>query len=212
MGSSRFPGKSLREIMGKPLLHYVVEKAKQVAGLVVVLTSDRSVDDPIEEFCVSNDILFLRGSEHDVFSRFREAALRFRPESFVRLTGDNPFVIPELVQEGLRKHEATSADMTTTRFLRGGVWEKFAPKGLSFDIIRTGSFLAIDPDRISEGTKEHVIIHYYENASRYVISTVSFEGTTSCSIDTFEEFERAKVIIERFGANSPYSEIAPGFQ
>src|SRR5882724_9596674 len=49
MGSSRFPGKVLEDLWGRPMLWHVVNrvrKAKRV-GKVVVATTDLAVDDPI---------------------------------------------------------------------------------------------------------------------------------------------------------------------
>ena len=52
MSSRRVPGKVLRNVAGKPLLSYVVERCRAAANadLVAVITSRERSDDPIEAF------------------------------------------------------------------------------------------------------------------------------------------------------------------
>ena len=51
--SSRLPGKILKEINGKPLLSYILERLKlsRQSDQIIVATSDQPTDDPIAEFC-----------------------------------------------------------------------------------------------------------------------------------------------------------------
>jgi spore coat polysaccharide biosynthesis protein SpsF len=58
MGSTRLPGKVLKEVNGKPLLMYQVERVKtsKLIDKVIVATSTLPKDDVIAEFCERNNI------------------------------------------------------------------------------------------------------------------------------------------------------------
>src|SRR5215471_19924439 len=104
MGSSRLPGKVLAEVCGKPILHYVISRARQARtlNLVVVATSDDSTDDVIEEFCEINRVQYFRGSQSDVLDRYYHAAKHFHADAIVRLTADCPLLDPIVIDEVVR--------------------------------------------------------------------------------------------------------------
>jgi len=55
MGSQRFPGKVLREINGKPLLLYLIERLgkSSVLSVIVIATSDDKSDEAVVDFCIA---------------------------------------------------------------------------------------------------------------------------------------------------------------
>jgi len=104
MSSSRLPDNVLLDIGGRPMLQWVVERtrrAKTISQVVVATTVDPS-DDPVAEFCRSQDIAFTRGSVHDVLDRYYQAAKEYEADVIVRITADCPFVDPELIDESVR--------------------------------------------------------------------------------------------------------------
>lgn len=101
MAASRLPGKVMRELMGKPVLHRVVERISQAKSVedVVVATSDNSADDIIANYCQANSISYYRGSEDDVLKRVVEAGTRFGGEVIVQLGADNPLYDPDIIDQ-----------------------------------------------------------------------------------------------------------------
>lgn len=115
MSSRRLPGKALADVAGEPLLARVVARlalAKQLA-FVGVATSDESSDDPIAELCAARGIPCFRGPLDDVLSRVVAAARHWQLDPVVRVTGDCPFVSPELVDELVCAMRANDADSAT---------------------------------------------------------------------------------------------------
>ncbi len=53
MGSSRLPGKVMKEVGGLPILHWMVERAQHSMYLdeIWIATTTDASDDPIEEYC-----------------------------------------------------------------------------------------------------------------------------------------------------------------
>ncbi|HEY4264557.1 MAG TPA: NTP transferase domain-containing protein [Micropepsaceae bacterium] len=94
MGSTRFPGKVLRPIAGKPLLWHVVHRLRRAATLdaIVIATSTNPRDDAIRNFCREEKIDCVRGPEDDVLARFALAAARSNADVIVRISSDAPFL------------------------------------------------------------------------------------------------------------------------
>lgn len=106
MGSSRLPGKVLREVAGRPLLGHVIGRLETLRheAVVVVATSDRPVDDQIAAWCESKGVRCFRGDELDVLDRYFTCASLYGFEQVVRLTADNPFTDIEELDRLLTYH------------------------------------------------------------------------------------------------------------
>lgn len=121
MGSTRLPGKVLKDLGGRPVLDWVVEAASQAPGVdeVVVATSILPQDDAIADWAKAKGVTVFRGSETDVLSRYLGAAHLTKDDILIRLTGDCPFLDPKVIGEviQLRKMKnvayATNTDPPT---------------------------------------------------------------------------------------------------
>jgi len=114
MTSSRFPGKVLRNLAGRPLLWHIVTRVSRAETVdrVVVACSTRTEDDAIETFCRSHGWNCVRGSETDVLARFRTAAGAFPADTYVRICGDSPLVSPEWIDRCVHALETAGAGYT----------------------------------------------------------------------------------------------------
>ena len=85
----------------RKILKFQIERIKKSKRLskIVIATSNKSEDDPVEEFCSEQKLTCYRGSENDVLSRYYESALFSKADTIVRLTGDCPFIDPVLIDE-----------------------------------------------------------------------------------------------------------------
>jgi spore coat polysaccharide biosynthesis protein SpsF len=101
MASTRLAGKTLLDIAGQPLLGHVIDRvlaSRRIEGVVVATTTDPS-DDPIEKFAAGRHIAVFRGSIDDVLDRFYKAALQSEADPVVRITADDPFKDPEVIDQ-----------------------------------------------------------------------------------------------------------------
>lgn len=106
MGSTRLPGKVLKEAAGKPLLWHLInrlQKCELLDEIVVATTTDES-DLKIIEFCKQNTINYFAGSENDVLDRYYQAAKSFSADSIVRITADCPVIDPHIVDEVINEY------------------------------------------------------------------------------------------------------------
>ena len=98
MNSSRLPGKVLMPINGRPMLDYMIERVSSASEIddFVIATSIESSDNPVEEYCIENNVNVFRGNLDDVLDRFYQASKSIEAEIIIRLTGDCPLVDPKI--------------------------------------------------------------------------------------------------------------------
>ncbi|MEG0795114.1 MAG: 3-deoxy-manno-octulosonate cytidylyltransferase [Odoribacter sp.] len=100
--STRFPGKPLAEIGGKPMIQQVVEKASQVTDNVYVATDDVRIYERVRAFgaqAVMTSTEHRSGTDrcYEAYTHIREQ----RGEGYdvvVNIQGDEPFILPEQVR------------------------------------------------------------------------------------------------------------------
>lgn len=90
MGSTRFPGKILKQFYGgKVLLEILLENLHKVdVAKVIVATSVNKNNDQLEAFLLKKGEIVYRGSENDVIDRFIKAAESNDVDGIVRICSD----------------------------------------------------------------------------------------------------------------------------
>lgn len=112
MGSSRFPGKSMQRVLGKPMIERMVERLSKARSLnrIVLATTDREEDAPLALLAGRLGILCHRGPAEDVLGRVVQAWKRFGGESVVELLGDNPLVHSSLIDAVMELYRSGGFD------------------------------------------------------------------------------------------------------
>jgi 3-deoxy-manno-octulosonate cytidylyltransferase (CMP-KDO synthetase) len=99
-GSTRFPGKPLAPILGKPLIQWTYEQAMQVKELdgIWVATDDKRIEEFVEAF--GGHVVMTRDDHPSGSDRLAEAAtlLDLAPDDLViNIQGDQPVFPPDLI-------------------------------------------------------------------------------------------------------------------
>lgn len=195
MSSTRLPGKVLTPLAGRPLIDHVLSRVCEVAGpaSVVLLTSDDMSDDVLENHVTrQHGIAVFRGPLENVFLRYQECLLQFPCEWFVRISGDSPFIDPDLIALMLRS-------VTDGDHLVSNVVERSFPQGQSVEVVRTNTFQALSADHLEPDELEHVTKYFYRHPKRYRIRSVTAEGISfrehRLVVDTPEDLRAADLII-----------------
>jgi 3-deoxy-manno-octulosonate cytidylyltransferase (CMP-KDO synthetase) len=94
--SSRFPGKPLHPIAGKPLLQHVVERCKEARALgeVIVATDDPRIAEVARQFCRVEMTAEHHPSGTD---RIAEVVERNQCDAAVNIQGDEPLIDPKVI-------------------------------------------------------------------------------------------------------------------
>ena len=76
------------------LLSLLLKRLKKGTKIkkIIIATTKNPKDDKIVNFCKKNKILFYRGSENDVLSRYYETSRKFKIRTIVRITSDCPLI------------------------------------------------------------------------------------------------------------------------
>lgn len=205
MGSTRLPGKILKPIMGKPLLHYLIERLREVthADASVILTTTEPTDDVVVELCKKENIDCFRGPENDVLARYYNAAMERHPDVIVRLTADCPLLDPTLVDKiiGVYRNELPKWEYVSTGYIK-----RTYPRGLdvevfSFDALERAHKQAVDP-----AEREHVTLYMYRHPESFRLRSVEAPVNMSnyrLTVDTPEDFELIEKIYENLYPTNP---------
>ena len=198
-GSTRLPGKVLKEINGKPMLYYTIItlKKSEVVSRIVLATSDMKRDDILVDFAKEMGIDFFRGSEENVLKRFYYASLIFKDEYYFRATGDNPILDwnnPERTFNYLKKN---NCDYACERNMPiGSIIEGFTQKSLqkAYD-------MAKNPDELEHVTvimkkNREFLSCFFDNPYEKDLSDLRL------TVDYEDDFKRAKKIIENLYINN----------
>lgn len=109
--STRFPGKPLALIAGKPLIQHVVEQCQKAKSLsdVIVATDDNRIAGVAKSFC---RVEMTRTDHPSGSDRIAEVAERCGGDAVVNIQGDEPLIDPaviEAVARALDHHEMSTA-------------------------------------------------------------------------------------------------------
>ena len=109
--STRFPGKPLALIAGRPLIQHVVERCLGATALhkVIVATDDSQIRDVARKFC---EVEMTRPEHPSGTDRIAEVAERLQCDALVNIQGDEPLIDPaviDAVAAGLRNAEMSTA-------------------------------------------------------------------------------------------------------
>ena len=94
--STRFPGKPLHPIAGKPLIQHVVERCQQAQSLseVIVATDDERIATVARRFC---RVELTRADHPSGTDRIAEVAARCPCDAVVNVQGDEPLMDPAVI-------------------------------------------------------------------------------------------------------------------
>jgi len=113
-GSTRFPGKSLFPILGKPLLQWVIERARQAQALdrLLVATDDERIRSAAQKF--GADVVMTSPQHPSGTDRIAEAVHGFDAKVVINIQGDEPLIDPALIEAlGRTLAQDNSWDMAT---------------------------------------------------------------------------------------------------
>ena len=97
--SSRFPGKPLVDICGKPMIWWVYNRAKQAKGISDVYVA--TDDERIMSVCEKNGMnVLMTSAEHKTSTeRVFEAANKVKADLYVVINGDEPLINPQIISQ-----------------------------------------------------------------------------------------------------------------
>ena len=212
MGSTRLPGKVLKEAAGQPLLSHMVERLKLVPNIdkIIIATTDKKTDDPIVELAKSVGVDFYRGSEDDVLSRVLEAAHHHGIDLIVETTGDCPLIDPETIHQIIETYHSSDVDYVSN------VIERSYPIGMDTQVFATDILADVAKRTDDPQDHEHVSLFIYHHPEIYRLKNVLASPELTApdwrlTLDTPEDYTLIKTVFEALYPDNPAFSLADMF-
>jgi spore coat polysaccharide biosynthesis protein SpsF len=206
-GSTRLPGKVLKELAGQTILAHVLSRCLAIpsADVVVCATTEGSREDAIVHLAESMGVQVFRGSETDVLDRYARAAEATQADVIMRVTSDCPLIDPTVCEDVLCLRENTAADYAANNLSRE--W----PHGLDCEAFTMDALMAADREATMPEDREHVT-PWIRRCERY--RRVNLSNPAGCqthlrwTLDYHEDFAFFEALFERLpdGASMPTTE------
>jgi spore coat polysaccharide biosynthesis protein SpsF len=171
MGSTRLPGKVLKDIGVRTMLERVVtrtHRAKLLDGVVVATTTELA-DNDIESLCQRQNWPCFRGSKDDCLDRYFQAASKHDAETVVRITADCPLIDPQLVDRVVQEFidRQPQVDYASNVFP-----SRTFPRGLDAEVIRLDALERVWREDKNPLWREHVTVYIHRNPDLFRIHGV----------------------------------------
>lgn len=211
-GSTRLPGKVLKEIDGKSLLRIHLkrlDRSEAVSDIVVATTTSED-DEKIYDLSKEWGFNSYRGSEEDVLDRYYQAARLFDAEWVVRVTSDCPLLDPELVDEVIIFAEENDAD-----YVSNSVENKF-PDGQDVEVFKFSALEKAWKMATKQSEREHVTPFIRNNAINEdsgLFRVMNFPADQDFSeirmtVDEAADLELISRLINELGTDCTWTEYA----
>jgi len=206
MSSTRFPGKVLSDLEGKPMVMRQIERISRAATLdgIVVATSTDSTDDKLTNILHSGGIKVVRGDLDNVLERFIKVIELYKPDTVVRLTGDCPlasWTVIDTVVDRFHEGDVEYASNTLTPTY---------PDGLDVEVVRADVLRDVAATSQDVAEKEHVTLGVYRRPDRYRVVNVTGDRDLSglrWTVDNPEDFAFVREIYRELHRANPEFDV-----
>jgi spore coat polysaccharide biosynthesis protein SpsF len=207
MGSSRLPGKVMKEIKNKPLLHYMINQIKACTKVseIIIATTNLKEDEQIVSFGELSNVHVFKGSSEDVLDRYYRCAKENKSKSFVRLSGDSPFIDSNIIDQCISKFENNNVDyLSNTIKKTKGIWvegNNGFPIGMSVEVFTFNALEEAWKKSTKSSDREHVTEYIFHNPSSFKLESMEYIENLSdlrLVIDYLEDYNLATKIITSF--------------
>jgi len=183
MGSTRLPGKVLLSLGNRRVIEWVCTRcqAAEMIDRVVLAIGDESPNDAVTEWSRRAGYRHLVGPESDLLFRHRRVAAESGADTYVRVTGDCPFVPPTEIDRVIQKHKTNDARYTTNH-------TDSMPIGTAVDVLAPGLL-----EELSEQGETHPVRSLREHPDTYRVQFTENPDWTELSgahvaVDTPEDY------------------------
>jgi len=196
MGSSRLPGKVMKQVAGEPLLALMLQRLSRSTEIdrLVVATTDQPRDRLLLDLAARHGCGGFGGSETDVLDRYYQAARAEGADIVVRMTGDCPLMDAAVVDDVIRRFKAARVDYASN------AEPPSFPNGLDVEVF---SFAALDRvwrEASSAYDREHVTPYLRGSDSFLRLSVLNDEDLSALrwTVDEAADLEVVRNVFVHF--------------
>ena len=198
--SSRFEGKPLATIHGKPMIQHVYERSahSKAADMTVVATDDQRIQDAVESF--GGKVIMTKTVHHSGTDRLAEAAQLLdlgMDDIVINVQGDQPLIDPRCLDQVISPFEKDDKlDMSTLAFRIVDPREKINPKDVKVVFDKNGNALYFSRapipfgrDKPAENMYKHLGVYAYRR--RFLDTFNQFQQGI---LENIEKLEQLRVL------------------
>lgn len=209
-GSTRLPGKILKEIDGHSLLELHLNRIKQsklISKLKVATTNELDAV-LIENLCKNLNVEVFKGSLDNVLERFYYTAKPENPDWVVRLTSDCPLIDSSVIDAVIKFAIDNDCDYASNAL------NPTYPDGLDTEVFKYSALEVAFRDATLKSDKEHVTPYIWRNSTfkgGKIFKSKSYENPIDYSsirltVDNLEDFFVIEKLIKAIGMNSNWED------
>lgn len=196
-GSTRLPGKVMLSVDdSNSIIWYVTNQMKhsKLCEKLIIATTHLAEDDVIVDFAKKNFIEYFRGSADDCLDRYFRCAKSFSISVIVRITSDNPFIDPTLVDNAIELFSKGDYDYVSNCKPRS------FPQGTEVEVF---SFTALEKawrEAKKPSEREHVTPYFYNHPEKFQIFNITNQTNISnlrWTVDRIEDLEFVRALASR---------------
>ena len=198
MGSTRFPGKVMKAVVGKPLIELLLLRLRRSRLLqeIVVGTSTDPANSPLVDCVRGLGFACEQGSESDVLLRYADICRNHDADVVVRVTGDCPLIDPQIVDSCISGFFRDQCDYFSN------IDPATYPDGLDVEVFSAAALLKAEKEAVSANDREHVT-PYLRKSEQFRRGNVRFERDLSALRWTVDEPVDLEVVERVFEAFHP---------
>ncbi len=213
MGSSRLPGKVLREAGGQSLLHHLAARvlSAHTPSALVIATTDQPSDDAIAAAVFPEGVSVFRGDEHDVLKRYADAARSVGAGVVVRVTGDCPLLDARELDRVVQLYLDALSTSTPLDYVTNQAGEvRKIPRGLDVEVMSAEALYRAEREARAPGEREHVTPYLYQSGLfRVRVSHPEGEDLSDLrlTVDTPEDLALVSAVLAALGPRPSTAEV-----
>lgn len=202
-GSTRLPGKVLKDLQGKTALERVIDRVSKakLVDEVMVVTSLNIEDLPIVKLVSSLGSRVFAGSSLDVLDRYYQAAKLLEPKYIIRITADCPVFDHQVLDMAIESLKPG------TEYL--GMLSETFPDGLDLEIIAFSALKTAWKSARLASEREHVTMYIKNNREQFQIQDficpLGNLHDQRWTIDEPEDYQFIKALYDHFAPQWDFS-------
>tara|TARA_X000000950_G_scaffold266529_1_gene342105 strand:- start:1699 stop:2490 length:792 start_codon:yes stop_codon:yes gene_type:complete len=164
MQSDRFPGKALEKIGNYFSLELCLLNCKKIKKVdKIILATTRLKSDKVLIKTFKKKFNIFAGESKNVLKRMLDVCKKFNFKDIVRVTGDCPFISPDIIEILIKKHQLAKADMTIARKSAAGTYGEVYKVNALKKILRMSN---------NSGYTEYLPYYFLHNKKNFTIKMV----------------------------------------
>lgn len=205
LGSSRLPVKVLMPIIGKTVLEHQLERMSHSShcGEIIVATSDKSADDPIEKLCHELGYTIFRGSELDLLDRHYHCAVEHQADIVAKIPSDCPLIDYRIIDEVFQRFAESDYDFVSN------LHPASYPDGNDCEVFTFQALERSFHNAKKDYEREHTTPYMWENPAIFALGNVQWHEALDLSmshrftIDYIEDFQFISRVFEELYPMNP---------